>query len=186
MQQPTEMFAYWDHGNCSGPGSLKGQMRSTCHRKGRASSVIGSPRGWRGLLKNWCETGISINPSPTSLVRVDRSVVEHLRSSTWPLHYLHLLQFIMFEYHGAFSFLFCPRLSQNRDRMFLENSRGHRSRWGQACSPLILVQSSQHHFLCFALCWLSSPGKGERIACNKSIARELWLLSLFLVQIFES
>lgn len=103
MQQPTEMFAYWDRGNCSGkPGSLRGWMWSTCHRKGRATSAIGLSRWWRGLLKSWCETGISINPSPTSLERVDWSVVEHLKSSTWPFHYLQLLQFTKFEHHGVF------------------------------------------------------------------------------------
>lgn len=129
------------------------------HLAQKRKSIL--PGWWRGLLKSGCETRISINLSPTSLERVVRSLVELLKSSTGPFHYLHLLQFIMSEHHGVFSFLFCPWLSQYWNRMFMESSRGHWSRWGQACSPLILVHSSQLYFLCFALCCESSCRQGR-------------------------
>lgn len=108
-------------------------------------------------FKELIEREISVNPPPTSLMpgpardalsleSVDKLVGDHLKSSTWPFHYLCLLQFVKFKHHCVLSFWFCPRLSQYRDKMFLE-----RSRWGQACSSLTLVHSSQHHFLCLAL-----------------------------------
>lgn len=128
--------AYWDCGNYSRkPGSLRGWMESTCHRKGRASSVTGSPRWWRGLLKSWCEIGILINPSPISLQRVDRSVVKHLRSSTWPFHYLPLLQFIKFEYHGVFFLFILPQTKPMQRQDVPGEQQGPQKQMGTGLFP---------------------------------------------------
>lgn len=71
-------------------------------------------------FKELIEREISVNPPPASLMsgpardalsleRVDRLVGDHLKSSTWPFHYLCLLQFVKFQHHGVFFLLVLPK-----------------------------------------------------------------------------